>query len=131
MKTANRKSILALTLLASLTLPGLALADNWKHTSQHDRGGQHQQQGHNDFRNHNRGHQYGRNDRDGWHERYEHAYRYQRAPRVVYRTPVVYPAPPYTVYPSVYAGAYTGVPPAVYATGALITPSLGLVINLH
>ena len=131
MKTTKRNSILAMTLLASLTLPGLALAEIWKQPPQHNGGGQHRPSERVDYRGHDRGHDHDRHDRDDWRERYEHAYYYRHAPRVVYGAPVVYPAPAYRVYPGVYPGAYTGVPPAVYAPAAVVTPSFGFVINLR
>jgi hypothetical protein len=139
MKTTNRKSLLAMALVTSLALPGLALADIWKQPAQNHSGQGHQQQGNHghggDNRNsghggydhdRNYGHGYARRDHDDRHEWREH-HRYSHGAPVGH-----YYAPAYYA-PSYYAPSYPiySVYPGTAVSGFYASPSLGLVINLR
>lgn len=129
MKSTKRNLMIALGLVTSLTLPGLAMADNrdnhsLKYSIQQRQ--QHRDHGHDGYR----GREFARRDDDGRHEwrehnRYRHGfdrddyYRYHEWREHAHR----YYAPRY------YSGY--GVYPGAYLSGVYVAPSVGFVIDLR
>ncbi|MEJ2360023.1 MAG: hypothetical protein P8Z75_01150 [Gammaproteobacteria bacterium] len=121
MKNAKRNWMLVLGLAGTLALPGLAMADGWRHAPQKF-AGQHYQQRH-DWHGHHRDHRdhYARHrDRDR-HEWREHR-RYHRYDRDAYRR-----------HEWREHARYYGRPiyPRAYWSGWLAFPSVGLILNVH
>lgn len=133
MKHTNRNLFIALGLAAGLTLPGLAMADNWQQPSLKYTVQQHQAQRHDARRDYvrsgYRGHEYARRDGYNEHEWREH-YRWHRFDRGDYYREHEWRehARRYYRWHRHYGyGAY----PGAFVSGIYVAPTPTLIIDLR
>lgn len=133
MKQTNRKTLIALGLVASLALPGLALADNWQQPSLKYSVRQHQAQRHDarrgQARDWHRGHEFARRDDDDRHEWREHHRRprYDRDDFYRHHEWREHVRRYYRMHRRYIYGAF----PSAYVSGFYVAPTPRLIIDLH
>ncbi len=133
MKHTNRKLFMTLGLVASLALPGLAMADNWRQPSLKYSVQQHQAQRHDARRGHAqdryREHEFAYRDRDDRHEWREH-HRERRYDRDNYYRRHEWREHAHRYYRLHRYYGY-GIFPSAFVSGVYVAPTPRLIIDLR